>query len=969
MKRIATLKAKDRFILTVMSFLGREFYIDPVLALFSKPCSISSLAMLAKDIREEDIVRAFDNALLHNFISAAGHENNRYSFVHDAIIEALQGAYEPEILVAMNCFIAQEEARIYENGDRSVLFSLANHALASKNADLIIMYAQEAGKAALERFAYTDAKRLFSAVLQALDRRPDEFIGTRQAVKKALAEAWIMAGDYDNAIRAFLDLLDDEDEVLKRANIHRHLCLAFFKKGAWAEVEQHAKKGLHLLGEKLPVNKISLLSSFGYECIRFLLSPIKAGTLKRTREGGQAAIDRLIIQFYVTLNWSYSLSNVARFSRSVLRMINLSKRRIGLSNELAISLSAFACLLMMAHFFKKAAKYHHLSLAMQKELDHTWGIGQSLQWLGYLHQWKGEYDVSNDYFNSAIKAFAETGDIWEQGMSVHGLDLNYLYRGEYDRARDCVMMFLRISDDSGDTAGVCGAYDDLLWMNAEQGLLKEAREYGMKSMALSCASNLPFHACINNNHMGTLCIVEGEYDEAIGFLQKAKTRNRSRRFIGQYVAQLYPDLAEAYIMKHLRPGGSGWGFLIKKIKARVHCWVAMKKTAPWLTHHGDALRAYALYYRYCGKAEKSERFFRACIDLQKSLNRRYKLARVFLDYGLFLSTLGRDVESRVQINNAGRIFSEIGCELFREKALQGLRDPRTDNIALGMRDRMGMLKYEKAMTLSHEIQTIHNRLELLAFMLKRCMELSGARRGFYFNAGCSAADEQRQPEYTETMEDAHEKPPQYEIMEQTLLGSGALMGVGGDAEYSTSFICLPVLSGGSVIGACYFDNMLTAGLFNESDRDLLSALIAQAAPLIAATDSHTFIASGHPHDPGISPDARETLGLSVKEDGRYHIIPFAHITHIMSRGRHVIIYTDSREYKAGSLLTDIENMLPQSSFLRVHRQYIVNISHVSCVEHYMAGRYSLYLDDDEDTVLFSGRSYASMIKQMFKIKA
>ncbi len=470
--RIENLKDKDRFLITVMSAIGRKFHISLLLSILDQPFSNSPYLQFVDGISREDLVKTVDYAVSSNFIYPDKSEKGLYKFMHDKIIEALQQNTSPGMLRTINLMIANTEAKLYEDGDNDVVFSLANHSIACGDAGLITRYVADAAQAASERFAYNEAIRLFSSVIKVLEKHANDLSNDiadlRSRCIRGIAEAQIVTGDYDNAIKAFKELLSTVGGRVEQALIYKQLCVAYFKKGAWQEVESCAETGLRLLGEKLPVKNIRVVLSLVTEAFKHFFTLLNKNAFAESRRGAKAEKYKIIIQFYIALNWSYGLSDVIKFSRSVLRMLNISMSKISKSQELATSISAYASLCMIIPFFKRALKYHKISLDMHEELNNKWGIGQSLQYLGYLHQWKGEYDISIDYLNKAINVFSEIGDTWEQGMSFHGLDLDYIYMGDYDRASDYIMKFINISEESGDSAGICGAYDDLLWMNSER---------------------------------------------------------------------------------------------------------------------------------------------------------------------------------------------------------------------------------------------------------------------------------------------------------------------------------------------------------------------------------------------------------------------------------------------------------------------------------------------------------------------
>ena len=72
--------------------------------------------------------------------------------------------------------------------------------------------------------------------------------------------------------------------------------------------------------------------------------------------------------------------------------------------------------------------------------------------------------------------------------------------------------------------------------------------------------------------------------------------------------------------------------------------------------------------------------------------------------------------------------------------------------------------------------------------------------------------------------------------------------------------------------------------------------------------------------------------ISVKTGGRINIIPVSEIIYIQSYGDYVYMITDSGKFIKERTMKYFELSLPDSSFIRIHRSYIVNITKISRIE-------------------------------------
>ncbi len=107
----------------------------------------------------------------------------------------------------------------------------------------------------------------------------------------------------------------------------------------------------------------------------------------------------------------------------------------------------------------------------------------------------------------------------------------------------------------------------------------------------------------------------------------------------------------------------------------------------------------------------------------------------------------------------------------------------------------------------------------------------------------------------------------------------------------------------------------------------------------------------------------KTIGLSIKEEENYFIIPFSEIVYVFSHGRHSIIHTESRVYETVVNLKEIDKKLPSSNFIRIHKQAIVNVNYISRVQYMMGGQYIAFLKDSEESTLTIGRVYVPALRE------
>ncbi len=106
----------------------------------------------------------------------------------------------------------------------------------------------------------------------------------------------------------------------------------------------------------------------------------------------------------------------------------------------------------------------------------------------------------------------------------------------------------------------------------------------------------------------------------------------------------------------------------------------------------------------------------------------------------------------------------------------------------------------------------------------------------------------------------------------------------------------------------------------------------------------------------------ENVFLSFKEKDCDYYLDKANIIYLSSRKKITIIHTENRDYEVKILLKNIESKLTDERFLRIQKQYIINLDYIDRIEYLEGGRYLAYLNDNDDTILPVGRNYVAALK-------
>lgn len=102
------------------------------------------------------------------------------------------------------------------------------------------------------------------------------------------------------------------------------------------------------------------------------------------------------------------------------------------------------------------------------------------------------------------------------------------------------------------------------------------------------------------------------------------------------------------------------------------------------------------------------------------------------------------------------------------------------------------------------------------------------------------------------------------------------------------------------------------------------------------------------------------LIIHERERGAFHVLRPEDVDWIEATDAGVDVYVGKNRYPWRTTLADVERRLDPATFLRIHRSFIVNSTHIRTVEPMWKGEYVVILQDGRK--LSTGRTYQSVIE-------
>ena len=110
--------------------------------------------------------------------------------------------------------------------------------------------------------------------------------------------------------------------------------------------------------------------------------------------------------------------------------------------------------------------------------------------------------------------------------------------------------------------------------------------------------------------------------------------------------------------------------------------------------------------------------------------------------------------------------------------------------------------------------------------------------------------------------------------------------------------------------------------------------------------------------------AQKAERIPVEKGGKKILIPMDSIRFFMARDDYAYLQTDNDRYFSTVSLAQLEKRLDGHGFFRVHRGYLVNLSHVEEVEPVPGGTLLLSLNATDEKIPVSRRRVSSLKKAL-----
>jgi serine/threonine protein kinase/AraC-like DNA-binding protein/tetratricopeptide (TPR) repeat protein len=828
LQRINRLDATDIEILCDAAALGRRFATGRLIELEK-----------TRGRSKQAVVFCLDKAQAHWILEKDTEvAEGRFAFAHDRIRDVFYQKIEPQQQAIHNRIGLLMESTYRQSSEKSdALFDLAHHFINAQNEAKILEYVYPAGLNAMEKYDYDLAVQyltLIKGILEAhLSAKEDSAKRTLwYQCSKKLGEAMLMTGASETGVAMLTALVPFCDTPMEKAGLYFQACSVHATRGDrhWQHCEQHGKAGLALLGEILPVEEKDVKHCIARDLVRCFLQTLLPGILLRHRNPEKIARTRLIIEFYNAIARSVMLQNRYKFIHCSLRLLWLTKKRMGDPESLSIGYPMFVVFCVRNGFWRAANHYMEKAYALSIKSSNDAVIAQLLMVNGFFQQFRGNYLKSKDFFTRGIARFERIGDIGSSLYCRIGLIDMHTLQANHDNTLQLMTPFTQMVHKFGDIIGIAYALGRQAQLAYEKGDLDRAEKKALEGLDFSQTHKVQIAESVVCSLLGAIYLEKNQAEGAIEHLRQGMDIDRGKAFFSEYSVLNFPLYAEALI----RVRSVNNDISLKQIKKS--CKIALAKTRAWINHHGVSLRVYATYLSQVKQNRPAEKMFLKSIRVLETLGRKFELALSRRAYGYFLRKNGHIDAALSQFHQAWAIFDGLDSK-FRDRIADypGPGDPAKATAQQVAHIR----KKETAFIPSEQLAAFGDIPELARYVLETAMKIAGAQGGCLFlldsrtellrlvskshMTGCDCID------YSQGIVD--------QVFEsgRPVISVNASSDIRLNPYHSVSLkqlksvICMPLPYEDRVSGVCYLFNQLSAGVFSDEEERLLKNFLFAAA--------------------------------------------------------------------------------------------------------------------------------------------
>ena len=511
-------------------------------------------------------------------------------------------------------------------------------------ANKALSYSTDAGKRALNAYAYDDAVGL----LQKADRlRVEQSPADTYSLQYLLASSHARTREVGTSIAHYENAIELTSNPIERAECKAGLGDVHLKLGNIPAAQGALAAALAELGEKQPSTTLGTLFGIMLSDFQFLFLPKFLHLQFKSRS---LEAKRLIAKIYHVYSTTIANMNGVAAFYAVTRNAVVQKY-VPDTPTRAMAFSTYAYFNSMGGMAWKGKRFRKWTEQQLVAEPTEWWQAAVSQNLGSYYLFAGNFPRAEELLTASLSLFRKSRD-WQYSLALHWLRHTNSAEGDVSKIIETSTAERANASHTKDTVidawGKYGMADGL----ARKGEYSEALRLTTEAEAVLEGSS--HHVCMQE--LARVQLNASQYEEAAATAKIAVKEFLSCVLV-EIAADSFPLLLESLLQDQWWKGSSA----IPKKQLRAAWFYAnfvflMGLNFPSLRAHCTRVRGRLA--ASCGRKRKAERLFTKAIANAERCGARYEMARAFLDRAKVSPATAREDQAHGQ-----RILQKLGCVL------------------------------------------------------------------------------------------------------------------------------------------------------------------------------------------------------------------------------------------------------------------------------------------------------------------
>jgi CHAT domain-containing protein len=207
--------------------------------------------------------------------------------------------------------------------------------------------------------------------------------------------------------------------------------------------------------------------------------------------------------------------------------LQFQRRALAISENAGSKHGAALALCRLSHMYQDLGEYREAfecankSLRLYEEVKHPLGVAEALTELGATYELQNNFKQALACYERASLNFEELEDKLQLAILQFNIVRQHVGLGNYDRALEIYQDLLKQTEGHGDQAGTAAILRAIGSIHAEQRRYTDAREYYIKALQMSEATNYNPLILDCLIPLTEIYLVEGKYAQAAPFAERA----------------------------------------------------------------------------------------------------------------------------------------------------------------------------------------------------------------------------------------------------------------------------------------------------------------------------------------------------------------------------------------------------------------------------------------------------------------